>query len=121
MSATVSSDVKNYLQFCITFGITEKTKSLTRVICSSTSLIDHILASLPERISQEGVINVGLSDHQFIHCTQRISRMVWWCAQKDKFRLLKNYAVNVYKNALKKINFSNCQYFEDVNRTCSDF
>ena len=41
----------------------------------STSLINHILASLPERISQEDVINVGLSDHQLIYCTRKISKI----------------------------------------------
>ena len=46
------------------FGSTQIIKSPSRIICSSTSLIDHILANLPELISQEGVINVDLSDHQ---------------------------------------------------------
>ena len=64
VSVTVSNDVKNYLQFCTVFGLTQIVKSPTRINCSSTLLIDHISASLPELISQEGVINVGLSDHQ---------------------------------------------------------
>ena len=66
MSATASNDVKSYLQFCTMFGLTQIVKSPTRITCSSTSLIDHALASLPDRISQEGVMNVGLSDHQLI-------------------------------------------------------
>ena len=45
---TVSNDVKNYLRFCTMFGLTQIIKSPTCIICSSTSLIDHILASLPE-------------------------------------------------------------------------
>ena len=49
-------------------------KISTRITCSSTSLIDHILLSLPELISQEGVIDVGLSD-QLIYCTWKISRI----------------------------------------------
>ena len=43
--------------------------------CSRTSLIDRILTSLPERTSQEGVINVGLLDHQLFYCTRKISRI----------------------------------------------
>ena len=57
------------------FGLTKIIKSPTRKTCSSTSLINHILASLPERISQEDVINVGLSDHQLIYCTRKISKI----------------------------------------------
>ena len=36
----------------------------TRVTCSSSTIIDHILASFPNKVSQQGVIDVGLSDHQ---------------------------------------------------------
>ena len=43
------------------------------------------------------------------------------CTKKNTFRLLKNYAVDAYNNALKKINFPNYEYFEDVNRAYSDF
>ena len=57
------------------FGLTQIIKSPTGMACSSTSLIDHILANLPELLSQEGVINVGLSDHQLIYCTRKISRI----------------------------------------------
>ena len=57
------------------FGLTQIIKSPTRITCSSTSLIDHILASLPERISKEVVVNVGLSDHQLIYCTRKVSRI----------------------------------------------
>ena len=72
---TVSNDVKNYLQFCTMFGLSQIIKSPTCITCSSTSLTDHILTSLPDRISQEGVIKVGLSDHQLIYCTKKISRI----------------------------------------------
>ena len=75
VTATVSNDVKNYLQFCTMFGLTQVIKSPTRITYSSTSLINHILASLPEIISQEGVINVGLSNHQVIYCTREITRV----------------------------------------------
>ena len=67
VSATASNDGNNCLQFCTMFDLTQIIKSPTRITCSSTSLIDHILASFPERISQEGLINVGLSDHQLIY------------------------------------------------------
>ena len=108
MLAAVSNDVKNYLQFCTMFGLTQMIKSPTRITCSSTSLIDHKLASLPDRISQEGVMNVGLSDHQLIYCTRKISRVkTGGVHKKIKFRSLKNYAIDAYKNALKKINFAN--------------
>ena len=70
---SVSNNIKNYIQFCAMFGVTE-IKSLTR-ICNSASFVDHILASVPERIYQKGVIDVGLSDRQHIYCARKISSM----------------------------------------------
>ena len=85
------------------FGLTQIIKSPTRIICSSTSLIDHILLSLPERISQEGAINLGLSDHQLIYCTRKISTIkTGGVHKKIKFRSLKNYAIDAYKSAQRE-------------------
>ena len=67
------------------FGLTQVVKSLARVTRASTSLIDHILASLPVRISQEGVINVVSSDHQLIYCSRKISRIKTGGVKKSLF------------------------------------
>ena len=84
-SGAVSNNVKNYLQFCTMFGLTKIIKSPTGT-CSSTSL------SVPERISEEGVITFGLLDHQLIYCNGKISRIKTRGVQKKtSFRSLKNY------------------------------
>ena len=104
------------------FGLTQIIKPPARITYSSTSFIGHILASLSERISQEGVINVFLSDHQLIYCTRKISRIkTGGVHKKIKFHSLKNYAFDAYKNTLRKINFPNHKHFEDVKRAYSDF
>ena len=69
---------KNYHQFCKTNGLKQLVQSATCVTCSTSTLIDHILTSAPSRVSQKGVINVGVSDHQLIHCaegTRKISKI----------------------------------------------
>ena len=65
----------------------------TRVTCSTSTLIDHILSSVPLRVSQKGVINVGVSDHQLILSPplKEISRIKTGGHQKYlNFRSLKN-------------------------------
>ena len=62
VSRSVSNDARNYHQFCTMFGL-KQIKSPTRITSRNISLIDHILASIPSRISQHGVINVSVSDH----------------------------------------------------------
>ena len=48
-------------------------------------------------------MNAGLSDHQLIYYTRKISRVkTEGVHKKIKFRSLKNYAVDAYKNALEK-------------------
>ena len=40
---------------------------------TSTSLLDHILTNSSERVSQSGIADVGLSDHQMTYCTRKIT------------------------------------------------
>ena len=111
VSRSVSNDARNYHQFCTMFGLKYIIKSLAR-----TSLIDHILASIPSRISQHGVINVRVSDHQLIYCTRKINKTKTGGVHKHTtFHLFKKYTVDPYKDALKKVNFPNFEPFNDVN------
>ena len=41
-------------------------KCSTRVTCNSSSNLDHVLTSLPDRVSQSGVIDIGISDRQWL-------------------------------------------------------
>ena len=65
---SLSHEVKNYFQFCSLYSLEKLIKFPIRVACSTSSLIDHILTTFPERVSQQGIIDVGLSDHQLIYC-----------------------------------------------------
>ena len=73
-SKFLSHDVKNYHQFCTMHGLKQLIQSPTRITCSTPTLIDN-LTSAPSKASQKGVINVGVSDHQLIFCTRKISRI----------------------------------------------
>ena len=92
------------------------------ITCSTSTLIDHILTSAPSRVSQKGVINVDVSDHQLIFCTRKISRIKTGGAHKYlNLRSLKNYTADYYKEALKQIDFPNYENFGDVNEAYSNF
>ena len=68
------------------------------------------------KISQKGVINVGVSDHQLIFCTRKISRIKIGGDHKYlNFRSLKNCTANYYKETLKQTDFPNYENFGDVN------
>ena len=88
---SMSPEVKNYFQFCFLYGSEQLIKSPSPVTCSTFSLIDHILTTFPERVSQQGIIGVGLSDHQLIYCTRKFSRTKLETHKEITFRSLKNY------------------------------
>jgi len=63
-----------YKELCQTFSLKEIIQEPTRVTSTTSSLLDHILTNCGWKISQKGVIDVGLSDHQLIYCTRKILR-----------------------------------------------
>ena len=69
-----SADAKKCHQFCTMHSLKQLIQFPTRVMCSTSTLSDHVLASFPLRAFQKGVIKVGLSDHQLIFCTRKISK-----------------------------------------------
>ena len=71
----LDSFTKTYQECCTLFGLKQLIKCPTCVTCNSSSILDHILASFPDRVSQSGVINIGISDHQLIYCTRKTQRL----------------------------------------------
>ena len=102
---SVPDDTKNYFDFCTMFGLKQLMESPTRITCSSSSFIDHILTSFPDRVAQQGVLNVGLSDHQLIYCTRKITRIKRGGHKRIKSRSFKNYTMDGYEKVLAEINF----------------
>ena len=90
-------------------------ESPTRITCSSSSIIDHILASLSDRVTQQEILNVGLSDHQLIYCTRKITRIKRVGHKQITFRSFKNYTIGCYEKALVDINFPEYETFDNVN------
>ena len=48
---SVSHEIKSYFQFCSLYGLEQLIKSPTRVTCSTSSLTDHALTTVPENFT----------------------------------------------------------------------
>ena len=120
-SQSITSDIKKYYEFCTMFGLKQLIEVPTRVTCSSSTIIDHILASFPNRVSQQGVIDVGLSDHQIIYCTRKTSRIKRGTHKEITCRSLKYYSADIYEEALDRVDFPNYHNFENINDAYSNF
>ena len=66
--------MSKYKELCQTFFLKEIMQEHTRKTSTTSSLLDQILTNTGWKISQKGVIDVGLSDHQFIYCERKILR-----------------------------------------------
>ena len=93
----------------------------TRITKNSSSLLDHVLTNSGDRISQFGIVNVGLSDHQLIYCTRKITRTRLNAHKYVKMRSLKYYSEDLYVKKLKEIDFPDYSNFKDINEAYSDF
>ena len=76
----------------------------------------HPLATFPERVLQQGIIDVGLSDHQLIYCTRKFLGTKLGTHKQITFRSLKNYTAEAYKEVLGKVRFPDYENFSDVNK-----
>ena len=107
--------IKRYKEFCSLHGIEQLLTSPTRITKNSSSLLDHVLTNSADRISQFGIVNVGLSDHQLIYCTRKITRTRLNAHKYVKMRSLKYYCEDLYVKKLKEIDFPDYSNFKDIN------
>ena len=72
-------------------------------------------------MSQSGVIDIGISDHQLIYLTRKLHRMKSNTHKQIKIISLKNYAIESLNQGLSMINFPDYEYFNDEDIAYSDF
>ena len=118
---TTCSMVKAYKEFISTFGLKQLIHHPTRITCNTSSLIDHILTNSEDKISQSGIIDVGLSDHQLIFCTRKLTKTKTGTTKYINSRSMKNYTKELLKEKLQLIDFPNYTNFQDTNSAYSDF
>ena len=120
-SKSIPSDVESFHEFCLFFGLKQLIKVPTRTTTSSSTIIDHILASYPERVTQCGVIDISLSDHHLIYGTRKISKIKRGSHKKIQFHSFKHYTVDLFGQELSKLNFPIYQNYNEINEAYNDF
>ena len=102
MEDTVCPLFKKYKEFIFSFGLEQLIKSPTRVTCSKSSLIDHILTNASDKVTQSGVIDIGLSDHQLIFCARKVTKFKTGKYKLISFRSMKQYVVIVREDSERR-------------------
>ena len=112
---------KATMNFVLFFSLHQLIKAPTCITCSSATTIDHTLASYPERVTRQGIIDVGFSENQLIFCTRKISRIKRGTHKHIKFCLFKHYSADLFKETLTSINVANYINFNDATEAYNDF
>ena len=60
--------VKELYNFSNMLGLSQLIDCATRVTCQCSSILDLIFVSVPDNVTQSGVLSVGFSDHLVIYC-----------------------------------------------------
>ena len=117
----LDSFTKKYHKCYTLFGLKQLIKCPVRVTSNSSSILDHVLASFPNMVSQSAVIDIGISDHQLKYCTRKTARIKSYCHKQITFRSLKNYSPEIYEEALRKLSFPNYELFDDIDTAYENF
>ena len=97
---------RRLVEFQTTFDLDQVIVEPTRITPKSRTIIDLILVSDPAKISQSGVIEIGVSDHFLTYCTRKITKVLYHKHNNIKIRSLKNYNKEILEQRLKDATWS---------------
>ena len=111
---------KKYIELVRTFGLTQLIEEPTRTTDKTSTLLDHILVNTPSKVSQSGVLNKCLSDHDIIYMTRKHQNIKTGKHNTLSIRSMKNYTKELFIQKLSEVQFPNYTNFESVNDAYAD-
>jgi hypothetical protein len=94
--------LKHYMSM---FGMTQIINTSTRITSTTSTILDLILISDPAKISQCGVLDIGLSDHQIIYCIRKCKKIPINRHNGVTLRSLKNYSKEIFEEKLHEVDW----------------
>ena len=90
---SVNINSSHLLNIMDIYGLTQLITEPTRVTQYSRTLIDLCLTNSPNKISNSGVVDIGISDHCAIFVTHKISYLRSFVHKTAEVRQLRNFNV----------------------------
>ena len=109
------------MELCFTHSLEQIITRPTRITDQTATLIDHILTNSPDKVSQSGVIDLGLSDHDLIYCTRKTSLTKSHKHNEIFVRSLNRYSAEKFLEIPREIVFPNYLNYTCANDAYSDF
>ena len=102
-------------------GFSQLIDCATRVTCQCSSILDLIFVSVPDNVTQSGVLSVGFSDHLVIYCTRKVKKIKLGTHKSIKIRSLKKYDKTMFNEKLLECDFSVIYDLAGVNEAWDTF
>ena len=118
---TNSSLFKKLTNVLHLFHCKQLINSPSRITCSTSTILDHIICNNDEKNCQYGTINVGPSDHFIIQCTRKVVRGQCNDHNNIKIRSLRNYNRENLLSELTNVDWSMILHCNNVNLAWSTF
>ena len=110
-SAHISSYLTNIFDI---YGLSQLITEPTRVTPVSKTLIDLCITNSPEKVSNSGVIHLGISDHSSVFVTRKVHHDRF-CPRTIEMRQFKHFQKNKVLSDLEQMPWSNVDLCSDPN------
>ena len=91
--------------FMSMFGMTQLINTSTRITSTTSTIVYLILISDRAKISQCGVLDLGLSAHQVIYCTRKCKKIPISRHNGVTLRSLRNYRKEIFEEKLHEVDW----------------
>jgi len=103
------------------FSFTQLIECHTRVTVSTASILDLIIVSDVDRVTQSGVLKCSFSDHDVIYCTRKLNRGHFTKDNVAKIRCMKNYNKEDFVSRVQLLDWNSVLDMKDVNEAWCSF
>ena len=107
--------------FAELFGLKQIIKEPTRVKSTSSSIIDLIFVSDNNKISNQGVLNYSVSDHQITFGIRKKNTGQFKAHNAMYIRCLKNYTIDHFRKQLNNVNWFKVITCDNVDCAWNEF
>ena len=111
---------KTYSELLKHSGFSQIIKEPTRIE-SKKSIIDHIICSSDNKITQSGVLPLAISDHLATFCTRKAKQISYNFHNTMTIRSMKKYSKQAFCGILEQSDWSPVYSSSDVDTVCSSF
>ena len=87
------------------FGMTQIINTSIRITSTTSTILDLILISDTAKISQCGVLDLGLGNHQVIYCTRKCKKIPISRHNGVTVRSLRNYSQEIFEEKLHEVDW----------------